>query len=87
MAYKRDYKSEYENYQGTPEQRKRNTARKAARRKLEAKGIVKKFDGKDVDHKNGNPLDGKVSNLKATTKSANRSYPRTKTARKVNKKD
>ena len=36
-----------------------NAARKRARRKLEGEGKVKPFDGKDVDHSNGNPKDNK----------------------------
>ena len=72
----RNYKSEYENYQGTPAQRRRNDARKAARRKMEAAGKVTKGDGKDVDHKNGNPKDNRMSNLRVTSKANNRSIPR-----------
>ena len=45
-------------------------------------GVVKKGDGLDIHHKNGNPLDNRPSNLAKTTKRANRSFPRTKTARK-----
>jgi hypothetical protein len=66
----RDLKKEYQNYQGTPEQRKRNDARKAARRKMEKAGKVTKGDGKDVDHKNGNPKDNSTKNLRVTTKTA-----------------
>ena len=83
----RDYRSEYLNYHAKPEQRKRNDARKAARRKMEAAGKVRKGDGLDVDHKNGNPMANTTKNLKAVPKSQNRSYPRTKSAGKVNKKD
>lgn len=72
----RDYKKEYDNYQGTPEQRRRNDARKAARRKMEKDKKVSKGDGKDVDHKNGNPKDNSPKNLRVTTKRANRSFPR-----------
>lgn len=72
----RDYKKEYDNYQGTPEQRRRNDARKAARRKMEKAKKVSKGDGKDVDHKNGNPKDNSPKNLRVTTKRANRSFPR-----------
>lgn len=72
----RDYKKEYDNYQGTPEQRRRNDARKAARRKMEKAKKVSKGDGKDVDHKNGNPKDNSPKNLRVTTKKANRSFPR-----------
>lgn len=82
----RDYKSEYKNYQGKPEQIARRSSRNKARRAMEKGGVVRKGDGKDVAHKNGNPMDNRTSNLKATTKTANRSYARTKTARKVNPK-
>lgn len=87
MTKKRDYKKEYKNYQGTPEQIKRRASRNAARKKMEKAGKVKKGDGKDVDHKNGNPMKNSTSNLEAKPKSKNRSYPRTKTARKKNKSD
>lgn len=83
----RDYKKEYERYQGTPEQRRRNDARKKARREAEKLGLVRKGDGKDIDHKNGNPLDNRPSNWAVKSASANRSYPRTKTARKKNPRD
>ena len=52
----RNYKRERQ-LQSTPRELARNAARKKARRKLEAAGKVKKGDGKDVDHKNGNPHD------------------------------
>lgn len=80
--YKRDYKKEYDRYQGTPEQRKKNDSRKKARRMMEAVGKVKKGDGKDVDHKNMNPLHNTKSNLRVTTPSANRSFARNKKAGK-----
>lgn len=83
----RDYKKEYERYQGTPEQRRRNDARKKARREAEKLGLVRKGDGKDIDHKNGNPMDNRLSNWAVKSASANRSYPRTKTARKKNPRD
>jgi hypothetical protein len=83
----RNYRSEYENYQGTPEQIKRRAARNKARRELMKAGLVRKGDGKDVNHKDGNPLHNSRSNLNVESKSANRSYPRTKTARKKNPAD
>lgn len=79
----RDYKKEYQNYQGTPAQRKRNDSRKAARRKMEAAGKVRKGDGKDVDHKDGNPKNNSTKNLRVTSKTSNRSFKRTKTAGKA----
>jgi len=80
---KRNYSGEYENYQGTPEQRKKNNARKRARYAMEKAGKVKKGDGKDIDH--AKPLakggSNDMSNLRVTTPSENRSFPRTKKAR------
>jgi len=41
-----------------------------------AEGKVKKGDGKDVDHRNGNAHDNSKSNLRVQSKSQNRSFPR-----------
>lgn len=88
MAKKpRNYKNEYQAYQGKPEQIKRRASRNAARAEMIKAGKAAKGDGKDVNHKNGNPKVNKLSNLENIAKSANRSYPRTKGARKKNPKD
>lgn len=50
MATKRDYKKEYQMYQGTEQQKKNRAQRNKARRMLMAEGVVKKGDGVDVDH-------------------------------------
>lgn len=84
---KRNYASEYKNYHGKPEQRAKRSKRVLARRKLMKEGKVKKGDGKDVIHRDGNALNGKRKNLGVQAKSKNRSYARTKTARKKNKRD
>lgn len=76
MPQKRDYKKEYSNYQGTAEQKKKRASRNSARSAMIKAGKVRKGDGKDVDHKNGNPKDNTKKNLRVTTKSANRSFPR-----------
>lgn len=76
MPAKRDYKKEYANYQGTPEQIKNRSSRNKARRVMEKAGKVTKGDGKDVDHKNGNPRSNSKSNLRVTSKTANRSFSR-----------
>ena len=78
----RNLRKEYDNYQGTPAQRRRNDARKAARRKMEKAGKVSKGDGKDVDHRNGNPKVNSSKNLRVTTPRANRSFPRNSRAGK-----
>ena len=43
---------------------------------------TKKGDGKDVHHRDGNTKNNSKSNLSVTSKSSNRSFARTKTARK-----
>lgn len=73
----RNYRSEYDRYQGKPEQIKKRTARNAARAKLAKAGKVKKGDGKDVAHvrafdKGGSNGDG----LRVESRSANRSFKR-----------
>jgi hypothetical protein len=73
----RDYKREYELYQGTAEQKKNRAARNAARAKMMKAGKVKKGDGKDVAHvkafdKGGNNTTG----LRVESKSTNRSFKR-----------
>ena len=78
---KRNYKKEYKNYHGKAEQIKRRDSRNAARNLLKKKGVNVK--GKDVAHRNGNPLDNKTSNLKVVSKTKNRSYKRTRKAKKV----
>ena len=82
MATKRNYRKEYDNYQGTAEQKKRRASRNAARTKMAKAGLVKKGDGKDVHHTTGNPLNNKKLSVKPASK--NRSIARTKTAGKKN---
>lgn len=82
MPYKnkadRDYKHEYETYQGKPEQIKNRTKRNSARAKLAQAGKVRKGDGKDVDHINPLSKGGStaVGNLRVKSAHANRSYDR-----------
>ena len=77
----RNYKKEYANYQGKPEQIKRRASRNAARATMVKAGKAKKGDGMDVDHANSDPLNNSTKNLRMQTKRANRSFARTKTAR------
>ena len=69
----RNYKKEYENYHSKPEQKKRRAGRNKARRSLkDNKGIV----GKDVHHKDNNPLNNDKKNLSIVTQKYNRTEPR-----------
>lgn len=74
----RDYKREYREYQGKPEQIRNRAKRNAARRELERDGRVHKGDGKDVDHIH--PLitggSNSESNLRVRSVHANRGYRR-----------
>ena len=78
----RDYKKEYANYQGKPEQIANRAYRNAARATLAKKGVVHKNDGKDVDHKTPIVKGGgnTAGNLRAIPKSVNRSFARTRSA-------
>lgn len=70
----RDYKQEYKDFHGKPEQIKRRAARVKARRIMEKTGAAHKGDGMDVDHIKPLKAGGTSvrSNLRMRTKSANR---------------
>jgi hypothetical protein len=72
MARERDYKKEYREYHGTPEQKKARASRNAARREAMRDGRVHKGDGKEIDHKDGNPRNNSPSNLQVLSRRANR---------------
>ena len=46
-------------------------------------GGTAKVAGKDVHHKNGDPKDNRTSNLAVASKTANRSFKRTRNAKKL----
>ena len=73
----RNYRSEYDSYQGSEQQKKNRAQRNAARAKMVKAGKAKKGDGKDVAHvkafdKGGTNKDG----VRVVSKSANRSFKR-----------
>ena len=72
----RNYKKERENYHSRPEQMIRNAARKRARRQMEKAGIAKRFDGKDIHHKDNDPENNDLNNLSLVTQNYNRKEPR-----------
>jgi|TARA_R100001126_G_scaffold804_1_gene889 hypothetical protein len=69
----RDYKREYEQYHSKPDQKKRRAGRNRARRIMTMLKRVKKGDGKDVHHKDGNPTNNSKKNLRVESKKTNRS--------------
>ena len=68
----RNYKKEYANYQGKPEQIERRSSRNKARRVMGDKTKV----GMDVGHKDNNPLNNDPENLRNEDPSKNRREPR-----------
>ena len=82
--YKRNYKQENSN--DSPLRKKKRAMRNKARRVAIKAGLVKRGDSKDVDHKDGNAMNNKRSNLSVKSASKNRSFPRTKSAGKKNRK-
>ena len=60
----RNYRKEYDTYHASATQKARRASRNRARYKLAKAGLVKRGDGKDVDHINMNPLNNSTLNLK-----------------------
>jgi hypothetical protein len=69
----RDYKKEYADYHSKPEQIKRRAKRNEARRSLKDRKDIK---GKDVHHKDNNPMNNDKSNLSIVSQNYNRKEPR-----------
>lgn len=69
----RDYKAEYAKFQSSTGSKRDRASRNKVRRAAEREGRVSKGDGKDIDHRNGNPRDNRRSNLRVTSRSRNRS--------------
>jgi hypothetical protein len=75
---KRDYRREYDLYQGRPDQIKKRAERVEARRAAEKSGMAHKGDHKDLDHIKPLSTGGsnKPSNWRMTSESKNRSFAR-----------
>jgi len=72
MAKPRDYKREYREYHGKPEQIKRRAGRNSARSILTQKLGKAAVAGKDVDHKDGNAQNNSAKNLRLMSVKKNR---------------
>lgn len=68
----RDYKAEYAKFHSSTASKKDRASRNKVRRAAERDGRVSKGDGKDIDHRNGNPRDNRKSNVRVVSKSTNR---------------
>ena len=77
----RNYRKEYDNYHSSDKQKKDRAHRNNANRKLKREGRIAKGDGRDVDHKDGNPRNNSPSNLTVKKKESNRSFSRRLSAR------
>ena len=85
---KRDYKTEYQKYHGTAEQKKNRAARNKGRSMMVSAGKAKKGDGKDVGHIKAISKGGlsTMYNLQMQSKSENRSFSKTKTSKMKSEK-
>ena len=63
-------------YGAKPEQITRRSSRNKARAKLVKTGAVRKGDGKDVAHKNDNPMSNGRKNLAVQSRKKNRGHGR-----------
>ena len=70
---KRNYGREYRNYHSRPEQVAKRSKRNSARRLMIKKKGKSAVAGKDVDHKDRNPMNNSPSNLRVQSPSKNRS--------------
>lgn len=73
----RNYKREYETYQGTEEQKKNRAQRNKARRELMREGKVHKGDGMDAAHVKAVDKGGAIKNgIRVESAAKNRSFAR-----------
>lgn len=69
---KRNYRKEYDDYHGTPAQKKRRATRNKARATAERAGRVSKGDGREVHHPNAKRKGSLGKKTKVLSKKANR---------------
>ena len=73
-------------YNSKPASKKDRASRNSARDAAIKDGRVRKGDGKDIDHSNGNPQDNRKSNTKVMSASKNRSMNQYDPRQKAKKK-
>jgi len=66
----RDYRKEYDDYHGKPEEIDRRASRNKARSKKEKRGFLSRFD--EVDHIDNNPENNSPGNLRVVSRHKNR---------------
>lgn len=82
-AHGRNYRNEYDKYQGTDKQKKNRAKRNKVRRQANKKIGKNKLNGKDIDHKV--PLRRGGSNSKKNLRVRNRSSNRSDNGKKRKK--
>ena len=68
----RNYKDEYAKFQSSTKSKKDRASRNKVRKAALRAGRVKKGDGRDIDHLDGNPRNNSKKNLRVVSKSKNR---------------
>ena len=68
----RNYKKEYKDYHSKPKQKKNRASRNKARSLMKKLRGSKAIKGKDIDHKNRNPRDYSIKNLRVRSIRLNR---------------
>ena len=63
---------EYQKYHASPRMKKERALRNKNRQEAIKTGRVKKGDGKEIDHKDGNPQNNSKSNLRVVSRHVNR---------------
>lgn len=71
MAKPRNYRKEYLATDARPKDKKERASRNRARNAAIKAGKVRRGDGKQIDHKNFNPLDNRASNLRVVSAKTN----------------